>query len=70
MSPMSALPPKAYIGTQSRNVRFVPEADIFIASIIIGSLADLMVRFSAAVGLILIMTVSILGREATLVQSA
>ena len=25
---MSALPPKADIGTQSRNVRFVPEADI------------------------------------------
>ena len=27
-APMSALPPKADIGTQSRNVRFVPEADI------------------------------------------
>src|SRR5262249_26638756 len=26
--PMSALPPKADIGTQSRNVRFVPEADM------------------------------------------
>ena len=26
--PMSALPPKADIGTQSWNVRFVPEADI------------------------------------------
>jgi hypothetical protein len=26
--PMSALPPIADIGTQSRNVRFVPEADI------------------------------------------
>ena len=25
---ISALPPKADIGTQSRNVRFVPEADI------------------------------------------
>src|SRR3974390_3312421 len=25
---MSALPPKADIGTQSRNVRFVPKADI------------------------------------------
>ena len=25
---MSALPPKADIGTQSRNVRFVPVADI------------------------------------------
>jgi len=24
---MSALPPKADIGTQSRNVRFVPKAD-------------------------------------------
>jgi len=26
--PMSALPPKADIGTQSGDVRFVPEADI------------------------------------------
>jgi hypothetical protein len=26
--PMSAIPPKADIGTQSRDVRFVPEADI------------------------------------------
>ena len=26
--PMSALPPKADIGTQSWNVRFVPKADI------------------------------------------
>ena len=26
--PMSALPPKADIGTQSRDVRFVPKADI------------------------------------------
>src|SRR5262249_36952771 len=26
--PMSALPPKADIGTQSANVRFVPKADI------------------------------------------
>ena len=25
---MSALPPKADIGTESRNVRFVPKADI------------------------------------------
>jgi hypothetical protein len=25
---MSALPPKADIGTQSRNVRFVPKADM------------------------------------------
>jgi len=25
---MSALPPKADIGTRSRNVRFVPKADI------------------------------------------
>jgi hypothetical protein len=25
---MSALPPKADIGTQSRNVRYVPKADI------------------------------------------
>src|SRR5215472_16164145 len=28
MEPMSALPPKADIETQSRDVRFVPEADI------------------------------------------
>jgi len=28
LQPMSALPPKADIGTQSRNVRFVPKADI------------------------------------------
>ena len=27
---MSALPPKADIGTQSRNVRFVPKADIAV----------------------------------------
>ena len=27
-APMSALPPKADIGTQSRNVRYVPIADI------------------------------------------
>src|SRR5262249_35751629 len=27
LQPMSALPPKADIGTQSRNVRFVPQAD-------------------------------------------
>ena len=26
--PMSALPPKADIGTRSRNVRYVPKADI------------------------------------------
>jgi len=30
--PMSALPPKADIGTQSWNVRFVPKADICIAA--------------------------------------
>ena len=30
---MSALPPKADIGTQSRNVRFVPKADIVAYSI-------------------------------------
>ena len=30
---MSALPPKADIGTQSRNVRFVPKADILRCSI-------------------------------------
>jgi hypothetical protein len=32
---MSALPPKADIGTQARNVRFVPKADIdrFIRSL-------------------------------------
>jgi hypothetical protein len=29
---MSALPPKADIGTQSRNVRFVPKADILHCS--------------------------------------
>ena len=29
-SPMSALPPKADIGTQSWNVRFVPKAEIRI----------------------------------------
>ena len=29
---MSALPPKADIGTQSRNVRFVPKADILRCS--------------------------------------
>ena len=29
---MSALPPKADIGTQSRNVRFVPKADIGISA--------------------------------------
>ena len=27
LQPMSALPPKADIGTQPRDVRFVPEAD-------------------------------------------
>src|SRR5262245_16251456 len=31
LQPMSALPPKADIGTQPRNVRFVPKADIFQA---------------------------------------
>jgi hypothetical protein len=30
--PMSALPPKADIGTQSWNVRFVPKADIMQCS--------------------------------------
>jgi hypothetical protein len=30
---MSALPPKADIGTQSRNVRFVPKADSCTAAI-------------------------------------
>jgi hypothetical protein len=34
---MSALPPKADIGTQSRDVRFVPKADI-------GALFDYLVR--------------------------
>jgi len=29
---MSALPPKADIGTRSRNVRFVPKADIEVAA--------------------------------------
>ena len=28
LQPMSALPPKADIGTQSANVRYVPKADI------------------------------------------
>src|SRR6516165_8361660 len=28
LQPMSALPPKADIGTQSRNVRYVPKADM------------------------------------------
>jgi len=28
VAPMSALPPKADIGTQPRNVRYVPKADI------------------------------------------
>jgi hypothetical protein len=28
LASMSALPPKADMGTQSRNVRFVPDADI------------------------------------------
>jgi hypothetical protein len=30
--PMSALPPKADIGTQSRDLRFVPKADILRCS--------------------------------------
>ena len=34
---MSALPPKADIGTQSWNVRFVPKADIRAASILLKS---------------------------------
>jgi len=33
--PMSALPPKADIGTQSWNVRFVPKADILRRSKIV-----------------------------------
>ena len=33
LQPMSALPPKADIGTQSRNVRFVPKADSCAAAI-------------------------------------
>jgi hypothetical protein len=33
VQPMSALPPKADIGTQSRNVRFVPKADMIAYSI-------------------------------------
>src|SRR6516165_5747866 len=32
LHPMSALPPKADIGTQPRNVRFVPKADICAAA--------------------------------------
>ena len=32
VSPMSALPPKADIGTRSPNVRFVPKADIMQCS--------------------------------------
>jgi hypothetical protein len=35
---MSALPPKADIGTQSRDVRFVPKADI-VGSAITGGLS-------------------------------
>jgi len=31
---MSALPPKADIGTQSRNVRFVPKAEILSCDVI------------------------------------
>ena len=31
---MSALPPKADIGTQSRDVRFVPKADMAATSIL------------------------------------
>jgi hypothetical protein len=30
---MSALPPKADIGTQTRNVRFVPKADMGCAAV-------------------------------------
>ena len=39
---MSALPPKADIGTQSRNVRFVPKADIppHVASALLVSRLD------------------------------
>jgi len=33
---MSALPPKADIGTQSRDVRFVPKADIGAFEHVIG----------------------------------
>ena len=32
---MSALPPKADIGTQSRNVRFVPKADMVGATVLV-----------------------------------
>jgi len=32
LKPMSALPPKADIGTQPRDVRFVPKADILHCS--------------------------------------
>ena len=32
VKPMSALPPKTDIGTQSRHVRYVPEADICTAT--------------------------------------
>jgi hypothetical protein len=35
LQPMSALPPKADIGTQSRDVRFVPKADILRRSKIV-----------------------------------
>jgi hypothetical protein len=33
LQPMSALPPKADIGTWSRDVRFMPKADIKLATL-------------------------------------
>ena len=49
---MSALPPKADFRFCNRHVRFVPKADIFIASIIASVLwQNMPVRFTATVGL-------------------
>ena len=42
---MSALPPKADIGTQPRNVRFVPKADSCTAAIDAGLLRQLLPNF-------------------------
>jgi hypothetical protein len=36
---MSALPPKADIGTQYRNVRFVPKADIAVRDYLVAALS-------------------------------
>jgi hypothetical protein len=47
---MSALPPKADMGTQSRDVRFVPKADIMQCSNPLGSIRRCTVEFSPAAG--------------------